>query len=352
VRAAPPKEFETGALIDFLADGWGLPVEAVHYAAVGGGSYHWVVNDADGQCGFATADDLDVKPWLGDTRESVFEGLSRSFGTAVALRDDGLRFVTAPIPTSSGETLRRFESHYTVALFPFVAGQAGTFGRYETAERAALLAMLAELHQATPVVAAVARRVDLGVPGRRRLEAALQELDKTWKGGPSSEPARQLLAPHAAYVDELLSLFDRLCADVATSRSDWVVTHGEPHGGNLMCTGEGYVLVDWDTVALAPRERDLWMLAEETGTYTDATGHEPDEVGVNFFRLTWDLEDIAAFTGELRSPHEDDDDTEKAYGALTYCVTTRDRWASLLESPRRVFRPSAAAPHGPNSAAV
>jgi spectinomycin phosphotransferase len=332
VRADPPKEFETGALIDFLADGWGLPVVAVDYAAVGGGSYHWIVNDPDGRCGFATADDLDLKPWLGDTRESVFEGLSRSFGTAVALRHDGLGFVTAPIPTSSGETLRRFGSHYTVALFPFVAGQAGTWGDYETAERAALLAMLADLHQAKPVVESVARRVDLAVPGRGRLEVALQELNQTWTGGPFSEPARKLLAPHAAYVGELLSLFDRLLADVATRSSHWVVTHGEPHGGNLMRTDEGYVLVDWDTVALAPRERDLWMLAEETGAYTDATGHEPDEVGVNFFRLTWDLEDIAAFTGELRSPHEHDDDTEKAYEALTYYLTTRERWASLLDS--------------------
>jgi hypothetical protein len=188
VRAAPPKELETDALIDFLADGWGLPVESVHYAAVGAGSYHWIVNDAEGQCGFATADDLDVKAWLGDTRESVFEGLSRSFGTALALRNDGLDFVTAPIPTSSGETLRRFGSHYTVALFPFVAGKAGTFGEYETAERAALLAMLAELHQATPLVASVARRVELGVPGRRRLEAALQELNQTWTGDLSPNP--------------------------------------------------------------------------------------------------------------------------------------------------------------------
>ena len=173
MRADPPKELETEALIDFLADGWGLPVEAVHYAAVGAGSYHWIVNDAEGRCGFATADDLDLKPWLGETRESVFEGLSRSFGTAVALRNGGLGFVTAPIPTSSGETLRRFGSHYTLALFPFVTGDAGTFGHYETAERAALLAMLAELHQATPVVASVARSVDLGVPGLRRVEAAL-----------------------------------------------------------------------------------------------------------------------------------------------------------------------------------
>jgi spectinomycin phosphotransferase len=328
-----PEEFEVGALIGALADGWGFEVEALDYAAVGGGSYHWVVRDLEGRHGFVTVDDLDVKPWFGDTRASTFEGLKGAFDAAVALRDSGLEFVVAPLLAGGGDTVRRVGPRYAIALFPFVAGQAGEFGRYETAERAAILTMLAELHQATLVVASVARRVDLGVPGRRRLEAALQELNQTWTGGPFSEPARKLLALHATYVGELLSLIDRLHADFATGSSDWVVTHGEPHGGNLMRTDEGYVLVDWDTVALAPRERDLWMLAEETATYTDATGHEPDEVGVNFFRLTWDLEDIAAFTNELRSPHEHDDDTEKAYEALTYYVTTQDRWASLLDRP-------------------
>ena len=38
------------------------------------------------------------------------------------------------------------------------------------------------------------------------------------------------------------------------------MTHGEPHAGNVMRTDEGRLLVDWDTVALAPPERDLWML--------------------------------------------------------------------------------------------
>jgi hypothetical protein len=312
VRALP-EEFEPGELIAPLADGWGFDVEAADYAAVGGGSYHWVVDDLQGTRAFVTVDDLDRKPWLGDTRDAVFDGLRRAFDTAAALRDSGLRFVVAPIRTSTDETLRRISPRYALALFPFVDGQAGRFGEYDDAERAAVLAMLAELHAATPPVASVARRMDLELPGRSYIERALEDVNETWSGGPFSEPARQALAARASGVAELLALSDRLRADVATRSVDWVVTHGEPHAANVMRTGETYALVDWDTVALAPPERDLWMLVAD-----DAD--DVDRAAVDFFRITWDLADVAAFTSVLRSPHRKSKDTAKAYDGLTICV--------------------------------
>ena len=118
-----------------------------------------------------------------------------------------------------------------------------------------------------------------------------------------------------------------LAAEVARS-TDWVVTHGEPHAGNVLRTGETYVLVDWDTVALAPPERDLWMLADEGAemtAYANATGHEPDQAGIDFFRLRWDLSDIAAFTDVLRAPHRHTADTQRAYDGLTHYRTKHAR---------------------------
>jgi spectinomycin phosphotransferase len=101
-----------------------------------------------------------------------------------------------------------------------------------------------------------------------------------------------------------------------------------------MRTDESYLLVDWDTVALAPPERDLWMLVGDAGdhaaTYLAATGHQPDPVAMDFFRLGWDLGDLAAYTEVLRSPHRDSDDTAKALEGFTRCVAIRDRWAALL----------------------
>lgn len=310
---ALPEDFEAADLIGSLADDWDFEVETAEYAPVGGGSYHWVVSDSAGQRRFVTVDDLDRKPWFGGDRESVFDGLEGAFDTALALREAGLDFVLAPIPTSGGETVRRAAPRYTVALFPFVDGHAGTFGEYEPAERAAIVAMLAELHAARPP--ASTRKIDLELPGRSELEEALRALEDPWPGGPLSEAARELLARNASYVAELLNLFDRLSEEVA-SGTNWVVTHGEPHAGNVMTTGDGYVLIDWDTVAIAPPERDLWMLPDEA----------TDPNRVHFFRLTWTLADIAAFTSALRSSHRKNADTVKAYDALTYyLVTAPDR---------------------------
>jgi spectinomycin phosphotransferase len=332
---ALPEEFEAGALKGFLADGWGFDVEAADYAAVGFGSYHWIVTDFGGTRGFVTVDDLDRKAWLGDTRDSAYDGLRHAFDTAVALRDSGLGFVVAPIPTNSGESVRRIGPRHTIALFPFVDGRAGRWGHDGTAdERAAVVTMLAALHRATPAVDSVSRSIGLDLPGRLHLEAGLQELDQTWLGGPFSEPARHALADHASDVAELLALADRFSADVSSRSGKWVVTHGEPHAANVMRTGESRLLVDWDTVALAPPERDLWMVvgdtADEATVYADATGHELDQVALNFFRLTWDLKDLAEYLNVLRSPHRETEDTMKAYDGLTKCVMTRDRWAALL----------------------
>jgi spectinomycin phosphotransferase len=307
----------------------------VAYAPVGGGSFHWVVTDRTGVRRFVTADDLGTKPWLGETWDGAHDGLRRAFDTAAALRGAGLQFVAAPIATTSGETLHRIGRRYSIALFPFVPGQAGRYGEYDAETRAAVVTMLAELHRATPVVSSIANPIELELPGRGRLQAGLGALNEPWTGGPFSARAREALARHASEVTELLGLYDRLSTEVAKRDGPWVVTHGEPHAVNVISNGETHVLVDWDTVALAPPERDLWILvgdaADEAGTsYAAATGHPLDRVALDLFRLRWDLADIAAFTHLLRSEHRENDDTAKAYSGLAWLLTTRDRWEALL----------------------
>ncbi len=261
--------------------------------------------------------------------------LGRAFDTAVALRDAGLEFVVAPIRTGSGEALRRLGSRHTIALFPFVDGHAGRYGQYEDGAQAAVVAMLAELHGATDAVGSTPPRIGLDLRSRRHLEAGLEELDETWSGGPFSEPARHVFAGLASDVVDFLSAADRLAAEVEKRGSAWVITHGEPHAANVMRTGTGHVLVDWDTAAVAPRERDLWMLVED-GTedllaYTDATGHGIDQDALSFFRLAWDLNDVAEYLHELRSPHRESADTRAAYQGLTSCMPSRERWSELLD---------------------
>jgi spectinomycin phosphotransferase len=303
-----PEDLEFDALVEPLRDRWQVAVESAEYSPVGGGSYHWVVVDRTGQRHFVTVDDLDNKGWFGGTRDAAFEGLLGAFDTATALREHGLEFVVAPLRTSDGSSLVRVDPRYTLSVFPFVDGEAGQFGEYSTSERDAVVPLLAALHRA-PVAA---RRLDLALP----LRDTLAQLDPRWESGPLAEQARELLVEHAPAIDELLARYDRLAAGVA--HDGWVVTHGEPHAGNLI---DSHLLVDWDTVALAPPERDLWMPVgnnpEAASRYTEATGRVLDPAAVDFFRLRWDLADLTSFTNKLRSPHTDNADTRKAYAGLT-----------------------------------
>ncbi len=324
---ALPDDLEERDLIESLRQGWGLNVVWMEYAAVGGGSYHWRVADDVGGRHWLTVDDLDQKGYPGDTRDSAFDGLRAAFDTALALWTSGIDFVVAPVQTPKGETVRRIGTHHAAAVFPFLEGRSGQFGEpLGPGERAQLVEVLIRLHQATPAAARLARPASLQVHGRRDLESALLGLDQEWVGGPFSEPARDLLARHAEDVCGLLETFDHLVGRVAVTGADPVVTHGEPYPANVIDADGRLLLIDWDTVGLAPPERDLWMVGggsgDELSRYSEATGRPIDGDAIRLYRLRWRLDDIAIYVGRFRSAHRQTADTDKAWLDLARLVVS------------------------------
>ena len=331
---ARPAGVDESSIGEALREGWGFELALATYAALGGGSYHWEVVETDGGRAFVTVDDLGQKGWLGETRDEVFEELRCAFDTSAVLWEGGLDFVVAPIPARDGATLRRLDARYSIALFPFVDGDAGTFGAYDDEGRRAVLELIGELHLATTAAGSGVRTAGLGVPGRHHVEAALRQVDDSWAGGPLSEAARQAVRDQRDGLTELLALADRLSAEAQTRGGSWVVTHGEPHAGNVIQTSEGRVLVDWDTVAIAPPERDLWMLVDRGDPgdlYVRATGRPINQAALDFFRLAWDLGDLAEYLVVLRSPHQENDDTLRQYQAVVNSAAIRDSWSALLD---------------------
>lgn len=313
-----PEGVRESELVSALADGWGFTVASLSYLPIGAGSYHWSMTDGRGRRRFVTVDDLGPDE---ASRDGAFRALGSAFGTALALRDDArLDFVVAPIPDLSGSPVRRLGSRYSLTMFPWQDGQAGSFGPHAAEDRAEVAALIAELHQATAAVAAIATRTDLILPGRAGLHDALADLDREWTGGPFSEPARRLLATHAEQVEQLLADFDRLVERVRATGGDWVVTHGEPHPGNLIRGVDGLRLIDWDTVRIAPAERDLWMIADDSGQvlegYSRATGRTVHAEALSLYRLWWDLADIAIYVDELRRPHRSTEDITASWTYL------------------------------------
>jgi spectinomycin phosphotransferase len=211
-----------------------------------------------------------------------------------------LASVVPPLTTTAGDVSCRLDAQYAITVFPFVDGVAGEWGRpIAAADKSELLAALAGLH-GTPIGDRLPiRRRDNTLPERSRLVDALENLSHPWSGGHHAERVRELLAENSAQIHVRLHRFEELAARLDRAGRPLVATHGEPHPGNLIHTPAGLRLVDWDTVALAEPERDLWMLCADD----DDLDVEPD--AVEFYELMWTLSDIASFTDTFRhqNPH-------------------------------------------------
>ncbi|WP_231333806.1 phosphotransferase [Actinomadura graeca] len=242
--------------------------------------------------------------------------------TAAALRDEQrLDFVVAPLRTSDGETVRPLGPRHAVSVFPFVDGTPGDFDQgWTPGERGAVLDLLAELHRRPPPPAAPV--LDVALPLRGLLDKALAGT-VTWADGPFAEPARDLLADHAAALRARVEEFDGLANDLGTRGVMPVLTHGEPHPGNLLDLHGRFLLIDWDTTGVAPPERDLWSVEQgpqDLERYAAAAGRTPDPGTLTLYRLRWDLEEISLYVDWFRAPHERSPDTDTAWDGLVEAV--------------------------------
>ncbi|HZC72330.1 MAG TPA: phosphotransferase [Jatrophihabitans sp.] len=307
---SPPAELDPVRLENTLRTGWSLRPAEMEYVPKGAGSYHWRATDEQGRLHFVTVDDLDDKDWIADTRAAAFAGLGQALRTAVTLREAAaLDFVVAPIPAADGSPLCRVDDRYAVAVYPFLAGRSGEFGQPNQTDA---LEMIVAMHRATPIARTGARISAPFFEGRDDLAAFLLDPATRWQDGPFAASAHRLLAPHARQLGELVEQFDRLVELTAATHADPVITHGEPHSGNLMSVDDRLLLVDWDTAGLAAPERDVCLLtADDTPRYEHLTGRRIDPAAIRLYQLRWCLDDLACAVRMFRRPHGETADTRK-----------------------------------------
>lgn len=273
-----PDALEDGDIRSALAIGWEIDSTSVRYVPLGGGSYHWQVQAADGRRWFVSATDLDHAPWLGATRSSSLRTLQATMDTALTLRQEvGLSFVLAPVPCRDGGILRPIRQRYGLVVHPFLEGACGEFGApLPQAETSTVIDVVAALHETSTSTVDLHRLVDL--------------------------EARESLDYADLAVGPILERYDELGGDLIDR--PLVITHGEPHAGNVMRSGDDTYLIDWDTAALALPERDLWLLFDHGNTdvlrrYEDRTGHTVDPAALAFYRLRWAVEELIGAVRDL-----------------------------------------------------
>ncbi len=331
-----PPDLEEDRLRRALIDGWGFIAAALRYRPVGFGSHHWLATGSGGEQLFVTVDDLAVKLTSeSDSTDVAFGRLEVAFTAALSLRRDcSLEFVAAPIPARDGRVLVRLQDRYSMVVHPYLDGeQAGPESVFrQPADQLTVISLLVTLHNARPH--ALPRRDDFAVPLRAELAAAMDQTGQPWQAGPYGARARDLLAAQAADLARLLAACDGLASKVAARPDRMVVTHGEPGPHNVVKTPAGLMLVDWDSVLLAAPERDLWAMAEHDqsvlAAYCAASGSVIDEDALAFYRMWYDLFEIAGYVDLFRHRHDDTADAAESWQNLQFFLQPAARWPHLF----------------------
>ena len=316
-----------GRILAAVRDEWGIGADTVERLELPREGWHWLVGDGDGPQWLASVD-------LAAAAER--RQRTAAFECAAMLRQN-LGFVLAPVYTRDARITVELPAGLQLSLTPYLdRGTAGRGGFADDAQRSVVAGMLGALHrQPRPRRAPVWRpRVGRGpAAGREDLERVLDR-DRC-SGGPWSEPAGRLVRPARYAVRRALRRFDLLGAAVVGSADRWVLTHGRPGTDHLVDTPDGPRLTGWETLAFAPRERDLGDVLgaaedpEPWFAYVEAGGR-PDPLSsdtVELFALERHLTTVAELAVRFCRPHGDSADERRRFAELEESVSAvQERW--------------------------
>jgi spectinomycin phosphotransferase len=288
-----------------------------------------VLGDDDGPRWFATVDLVGSDAERDDFIEA-FEAASE-----IAQR---LPFTVAPVHTRDARVAVDLAPGLLLTVAPYLDGAPFSGGPLaDDVERGAVASMMGDLHRQPKHRRLPVWRPRLGWHADTRradLEDCLAH--DVWSGGPWSGPASRIVLDSRPVIRQALKRFAMLGAAVVGTIDQWVVTHGEPSGRHLMHTPDGPRLVDWRTLALAPRERDLReVLGEADGnepwySYL-AAGGRPAPLSsdtMEMFALQWHLSALAEQAARFSRPHANTADERRHFGDLERELGTLvTRWA-------------------------
>ncbi len=305
----PPSNLTDLEVLDLVRSGWSRTVDLVEHLPVGFGAHHWCAAQAGIPQWFVTYDQF------GERHTAA--SLAAAYAGASELAKRGLEFVLAPAPARSGEILLPVTGG-AMSCTPWVTGVVVGEGPLADAATAAQnMADLARLHLCAPPRQIRRWQPVLGPDLGRRMRVLVAE---PWHTGPFGEQARAVISQALNEIDAWTDRYLMLTG-VAADRP-WVATHGETHTANQLRTADGIRFVDWESLKLAPRERDLSTLVQVG--YGEQVG--ADRAMVELFDLEWRLSEIDAFAAWFAAPHTGTTDDRVAQEALQDEVARGPWW--------------------------
>lgn len=225
----------------------------------------------------------------------------------------GLATIIPPLPTPDGRLWMTCHG-FTVICYPFISGRDGYAVALSERNWRMFGAAIARLHTADmpPILAQGLPREQFAPTWRAQVRGYLADAERADPSDPVAAAVTDLLRAQRPTIADLLDRADRLARLLQADTPPLVLCHGDAHAGNLLIDdSDRLYLVDWDTLILAPKERDLMFIgggqgfvgvtpAEEAARFYAGYGPAAiDQRALAYYRAERIIQDIAAFCAQL-----------------------------------------------------
>lgn len=300
-------------IVTCLSKAYGLHVRSLDFLAWG----------ADINTAVYRAIDADESAYFVKMRRDNFDEMSLIVPSY--LHEQGIMHISAPLKATSGALWVTLED-YHLSVSPFIAGHNGFETHLTDAQWNTLGATLKRLHTA-PVPNGLQSQLQCETFNdhfRQKVAHFQQMVANTDFHEPISAALADLLRTQRQTISYMIGRASHLAMQLQENTPDYVLCHADIHAGNVLIDDEGQLyVVDWDTVMLAPKERDLMFIGGGIGSEWRGKrgieqfyeGYGPTEINsmaLAYYRYERIVEDIAAYCEEIWLSGQSD--TDRAEG--------------------------------------
>ncbi len=182
-------------------------------------------------------------------------------------KEEGIEKIINPIKNKEGR-FRTIFDNFSLVLMDYIEGE--TVNEKVSKTKAFLEKMgklLAEIHSATDKFESEQHKLfNINLDFRDDLLVSIKEAtaDKPLKDD-NFIKLQNLIKPNLTYIVSSLKYLEELAGKLMhNDKQNFVLCHTDPNRNNVIINDKGQIhLIDWDGIALAPFERDIWFFMND-----------------------------------------------------------------------------------------
>ncbi len=288
-------------ILNCLHDVYGLPVNSVEFLPLG----------ADYNTAVYRAETRNKVAYFVKLRRGEFDEMTIT--VPKLLHDQDIKGVIAPIATESQDLWADLDD-YKLVVFPFVNGYDGYNIDLLDQNWIECGKILWAIHTAgiPSSIMNQIQRETYSDEWRVQVKQFQVRIEKETFDDPIASTLAHFLKSKTSRIDELVRRAEKLASVLREQSNPLVLCHADLHAGNILIDTQGMLfVVDWDTMILAPKERDLMYVGggqfmnkrtpqqEISLFYKGYEDTDIDLIALAYYRYERIVQDIVAYCDEI-----------------------------------------------------